>query len=46
MQEMKLIQCRFCKFKPTLLEITKAKVYNTPTTNIITFVEYVDCHDS
>lgn len=34
MQEMKLIRCRLCKFKCTLLEITKAKVYKTSTTNI------------
>lgn len=37
MQKEKLIQCRFCKFKSTVLEILKAKVYKTPTTNIITF---------
>lgn len=37
MQEMKLIWYRFCQFKSTLFEITKAKIYKTPTTNIIMF---------
>lgn len=34
MQEMKLIQGRFCKLKSTLLKVKKTKVYKTPTTNI------------
>lgn len=37
MQEMKLIRYKFYKFKCTLLEITKAKVYKTPALNVITF---------